>query len=206
MDVVFDLGGVVFQWRPQALMQQLFPQHAPDAAAAQKWTAQIFESFDPQSDWAQFDLGQITPQALAKRIAKRTGLQEVEITLLITSIPNHLVAQEGTVEIIHALKKQGHRLFYLSNMPAGYAAHLISRNDFFSQFDDGIFSAHVNQMKPSAEIFKNANQRFGVSGPGTLFIDDVQYNIDAAQAHGWTGIRFDNSAQVRQDLLGIGAL
>ena len=45
------------------------------------------------------------------------------------------------------------------------------------------------------------------SGPSTLFIDDARYNIDAAQALGWTGIRFDNSAQVRQDLLLImGAL
>ena len=44
------------------------------------------------------------------------------------------------------------------------------------------------------------------SGPSTLFIDDARYNIDAAQALGWTGIRFDNSAQVRQDLLLMGAL
>ena len=59
---------------------------------------------------------------------------------------------------------------------------MISSIAIFNQLDDEIISARVSQMKPSADIFRNANQRFGVSGPSTLFIDDVQYNIDAAQA------------------------
>jgi FMN phosphatase YigB (HAD superfamily) len=40
----------------------------------------------------------------------------------------------------------------------------------------------------------------------TVFIDDVQHNIDAANAHGWTGVRFDEPAQVRRDLVSLGLL
>ncbi|WP_194942719.1 hypothetical protein [Limnohabitans sp. Rim11] len=33
------------------------------------------------------------------------------------------------------------------------------------------------------------------------FIDDVQHNVDAAEAHGWTGIWFESHQQLRQHLV-----
>jgi 2-haloacid dehalogenase/putative hydrolase of the HAD superfamily len=206
MAVVFDLGGVVFQWQPLALLQQILPARAPDALVAKKWADQIFESFNPLSDWAQFDLGLIEPDALAAKISKRVGISEAEMHLLIDSIPSHMVPKPGTVEIISDLKAAGHALYYLSNMPAGYANFLESSHSFFQHFSDGIFSARVQQMKPQLPIFQSANQRFGVSGKNTVFIDDVQHNIDAANAHGWTGVRFDAPEQVRRDLVSLGLL
>lgn len=206
MAVVFDLGGVVFQWKPLTLLQEIFPVHAPDEAAAQKCAAQIFESFNPASDWAKFDLGLIEPDELARKISKRVGISEADLHLLIASIPPHMTPQKGTVSLIADLKAAGHTLFYLSNMPAGYADFLERSNDFFKHFSDGIFSARVQQIKPQMPIFQNANQRFGVSGKDTVFIDDVQANIDAAHAHGWTGVRFDDPQQVRRDLVSLGLL
>jgi FMN phosphatase YigB (HAD superfamily) len=158
------------------------------------------------SDWAQFDLGLIEPDALAAKISKRVGIPEADMHLLIASIPPHMVPQAGTVEIISDLKAAGHPLYFLSNMPAGYADHLERSNDFFRHFSDGIFSARIQQIKPQLPIFQSANARFGVSGKETVFIDDVQHNIDAAHAHGWTGLRFDEPAQVRRDLVAMGLL
>jgi len=88
-------------------------------------------------------------------------------------------------------------------MPASYADYLESQHDFFGYFSEGIFSARVQQIKPNLEIFQMANEKFKVSGKDTFFIDDVQHNIDAAHAHGWTGIRFDSPAQVRQKLVDL---
>jgi HAD superfamily hydrolase (TIGR01509 family) len=206
MAVVFDLGGVVFKWKPLELLQEIFPVHAPDEMAAKKCAAQIFESFNPDSDWAKFDLGLIEPDELAQKISKRTGMAEADIHLLIARIPSHMSPQQGTVSIISDLKAAGHQLYYLSNMPAGYSDFLESSHDFFAHFSDGIFSARVQQIKPQMPIFENANQRFGVSGKETIFIDDVQANIDAAHAHGWTGVRFDEPTQVRRDLVSLGLL
>lgn len=206
MAVVFDLGGVVFQWKPLLLLQQIWPDRAPDELEAKKWADQIFESFNPASDWAQFDLGLIEPDALAAKISKRVGITEAEMHLVIASIPPHMVPQQGTVEIMADLKAAGHTLYFLSNMPAGYANFLESSHVFFQHFSDGIFSARVQQMKPELPIFQSANQRFGVSGKDTVFIDDLQHNIDAAHAHGWTGVRFDEPFQVRRDLVKLGLL
>ena len=206
MAIVFDLGGVVFKWKPLELLQDIFPDRIPDSVTAKKWADQIFESFNPLSDWAQFDLGLIEPDALATKISKRVGIAEADMQLLIASIPPHMVPQQGTVALISELKAAGHPLYFLSNMPATYADHLERSNEFFRHFSDGIFSARVQQIKPQMPIFQNANQRFGVSGKDTVFIDDVQANIDAAHAHGWTGVRFDEPQQVKSELVSLGLL
>jgi putative hydrolase of the HAD superfamily len=204
-EVVFDLGGVVFQWKPLQLLQELFPQQVTSEALAREWAAQIFQTFHPEADWALFDLGQIEPVPLAQRIAVRTGLAESDLLRLMHGIPPHLQPIQGTVDLIHDLKAQGHRLYFLSNMPAGYADHLVRENSFFSQFEDGIFSAHVQQIKPLPDIFATAQARWPLQGQ-PVFIDDVQHNIDAAQQHGWQGIRFETPQQVRADLVAQGYL
>ena len=199
-DVVFDLGGVVFRWAPLVLLQQLFPQRMPDEASARHWAGEIFQTFSPEADWALFDLGQIEPDALAQRIARRTGLDVGELQRLIDGIPPHLTPLQGTVDLIGDLKAAGHRLYFLSNMPAPYAEHLQTVNPFFAQFEQGIFSAHVQQIKPLPGIFATAQARWPLRGV-PVFIDDVQHNIEAAHRHGWQGIRFETPQQVRAALV-----
>ncbi len=204
-EVVFDLGGVVFRWQPLVLLQELFPEQVRSEAVAREWAAQIFQTFHPEADWALFDLGLIEPEPLAQRIAARTDLAEADLLHLMRSIPPHLQPIQGTVDLIHDLKAQGHRLYFLSNMPAGYADHLVRVNPFFSQFEEGIFSAHVQQIKPLPDIFATAQARWPLRGQ-PVFIDDVQHNIDAAEQHGWRGIRFDTPEQVRAVLVAQGYL
>ena len=200
MNVVFDLGGVVFNWQPTVLLQQVLPRHATDEAAARQLAARLFQGFAPDADWALFDLGQIEPDALAHRIALRTGLAVAEVAAVISAIPPHLVPNQATVALMQDLRGAGHTLYYLSNMPAAYADELERSHAFFDWFADGVFSARVHQIKPNAEIFVTATQRFGVDGAHTVFIDDVLHNIEAAQRHGWYGVQFHSAEQVRVEL------
>jgi putative hydrolase of the HAD superfamily len=202
-DVVFDLGGVVFHWKPLQLLQELFPERVNSEAVAQDWATKIFQTFHPDADWALFDLGQIELEPLAKRIAARTGLAEPDLLRLMRGIPNHLQPIQGSVDLIHALKAQGHRLYFLSNMPAIYADHLVRVNALFSQFEAGIFSAHVQQIKPLPDIFATAQSRWPLRGQ-PVFIDDVQHNVEAAEQHGWSGLRFESPEQVRVALTARG--
>ena len=200
MKFVFDFGGVVFNWKPLVLLQQVLPHHAVDEASARDCAAAIFQGFHPTSDWALFDQGGIEPEALAHRIATRTGLAPDEVRTVIAAIPPHLVPDVGTVALMDELRGQGHQIYYLSNMPAGYADELECSHHFFEWFEDGIFSARIGQIKPNADIFETAVRQFGTAGVPTVFIDDVQHNIDAARHHGWQGIRFESAQQVRAAL------
>jgi len=201
MTLVFDLGGVVLNWHPSKLLQQVWPHRVKGDEDAKIWAGQIFESFNPQSDWAQFDLGLIDTENLATQIAHRVGVSKAEMETLIESIPQHLAPLKGTVKILSDLKSAGHDLFFLSNMPESYAHYLESTHDFFQYFSDGIFSARVQSIKPSAKIFEMANNKFKVSGKNTIFIDDIKHNVEAAELHGWTGIWFQSPTQLRQTLV-----
>jgi len=199
--VVFDFGAVLFRWQPVELLQQVLPQHAPDEATARHLGSSIFQSFAPDSDWARFDLGQMTPEALAQRIAQRTGLPFEAVGRVIEAALHHLVAVPASVALMRALKAAGNRMFYLSNMPVPYAEHLERANPFIAEFDGGIFSGRVGLMKPSPAIFELADQRFGIErGQPTLFIDDHAGNIAACQRHGWQGLHFGDAAQAEHEL------
>jgi len=204
--VVFDLGGVVLNWQPAAVLRKLLPQRIQTDDEARHWAGQIFQAFDPASDWALFDLGQIEPEALTRRIAQRTALTHEEVHAVVHGIPPNLTPMTGTVELIDTLHARGVPLYFLSNMPAPYADILLQANTFFGRFRDGIFSAHVQQIKPERPIFENANARFNAAGAGTLFIDDSAHNIATARAHGWTAIHFRDPAQCRAEMQGHGLL
>ncbi len=202
--VVFDFGAVLFQWQPLRLLQDTVPELAPDEPSARALAARIFESFTPASDWALFDLGQLDEAALATRIARRTGATEPQVRKVIDAIPPHLVAQPASVALFRELRAAGHRMYFLSNMPAPYADSLERHNPFIAEFDDGIFSGRVGLMKPGAPIFQLAQRRFNLAPELTVFIDDHTGNIDAARALGWQGVQFESAAQCAGELRALG--
>jgi putative hydrolase of the HAD superfamily len=202
--VVFDFGGVMFRWQPLALLQEVVPELAPDEATARETAVRIFQSFEPQSDWAQFDLGRIAPEVLTRRIAARIGAAEAQIRRVVDAIPGHLEAHPESVALMRRLKAAGHRLYYLSNMPEPYAVHLEREHAFMADFADGIFSARVGLMKPDAAIFRLAQQRFALDPPRTMFVDDHRGNVDAARALGWHALHFRSAAQCEDDARALG--
>ncbi len=200
--VVFDFAGVVFGWQPLALLQRLIPRQAVDAASAQHWAGQIFQGYD--GDWAAFDRGTVQPDDLVQRIARRTGLGPADVRAVVDAVPLDLQPLPDTVALIEALHAAGHALFFLSNMPAPYADHLDRQHAFLQRFQDGIYSARVQLVKPERAIFDLAALRFGRAPGELLFFDDVVANVAAAQAAGWQACHFTGAASARQALTTAG--
>lgn len=195
--IVFDFGGVLFRWRPDELLQQVLPQRAPDAAQAAHWVRQIFQGYG--GDWGEFDRGTVGVPDLVQRIAARTGLAPDEVQAVVDAVPEALAPVPETVallaELRAATRAAGTRLCYLSNMPAPYADHLEATHPFLGWFDDGVFSARVQQIKPEPAIFATAAARFGVPVERLVFLDDHAPNVEAARAAGWQGVHFQDAAQ-----------
>lgn len=198
--VVFDFGAVLFRWRPLELLQQVWPAVACDAASARHWADLIFQSADPHSDWAQFDLGQVEEEELILRLNRRTGVAQTELRRLIEAIADHLVPMEDSVKLFWRLKRAGHRLFYLSNMPRPYAESLQQRNAFISAFDAGVFSCDVSMIKPDRRLFQHVQDELGLTPQHTLFIDDHPANVEAARQLGWQAVHFVDAAQTEAQI------
>ncbi|HNJ82042.1 MAG TPA: HAD family phosphatase [Piscinibacter sp.] len=204
MNVVFDFGGVLFNWRPPELLARTLPQHVHDAASAQRWVHDFFQGYG--GDWGDFDRGNVEPEALAERIAARTGLAVEEARRVIDAVPAELTPIAGSVALLHELHAAQRPLYFLSNMPAPYAQHLEDTHGFLALFRGGVFSARAGLCKPEAAIYEHCARELGLVPERTLFIDDVQHNVDAARAAGWQALRFESPAQLGEELRGRGLI
>jgi len=201
LNLVFDLGGVVLDWRPADLLQATFPDQASSHQHAAALAQQVFG----HADWLAFDQGVLGAAELTRRTAARLALDASALATLIDSIGDLLQPMAGALELLDRLRQRrdGHsplRLYYLSNMPQPYARVLESRFEFFSWFDGGLFSSDVQLIKPDPAIYQLLARRYAFNPGQTLFVDDLQANVRAAQALGWRGHHFVSPQQLRVQL------
>ena len=193
--IVFDVGGVLVHWQPLELMRQALPAQAHDPTSAKAVAAAVFQTFAPTADWAQFDLGRIGAEALAERIAARTGYPLQGLRALIAAIPAHIQPMPASLALLECARAAGHRLALLSNMPVPYADHLEAQHECFGWFEARVFSGRVGLIKPERAMFEHARDAMALDLDRTLFIDDHPANIDAARACGWQALHFEDAAQ-----------
>ncbi len=204
MNVVFDFGGVLFRWHPASFLARVWPHRVGDADSGTAVAAEFFQNYT--GDWGAFDQGLIDAATVTDRIATRTGWPHGEVAQVVRAVPDELQLLPGTVTLIQELKRAGHRLFYLSNMPEPYANHLERHYPLNEWFESGLFSGRVKQSKPSAEIYRLAIERFGVAPASCLFLDDHWANIEAARAAGWQALLFSDADAMRPQLQALGLL
>jgi putative hydrolase of the HAD superfamily len=202
MKIVFDFGGVLFNWHPPSLLRRELPLRATDEASARHWVAEIFQAYG--GDWGEFDRGSVSPAALVERIAARTGLGPAEVQAVVDGVPAELQPMADSVALLARLREAGRDLYFLSNMPAPYATHLEAEHDFVGWFRDGVFSARVGLVKPERAIFELAASRFSAAPQDLVFIDDHLPNVEAARAAGWTALHFSDALRCEGELHTLG--
>ena len=202
--IVFDFGGVLFQWQPARLMQREVPNLAPDLEAGQALAAKFFQNYS--GDWAEFDRGTVSVPDLVQRISQRTGLATADVQRIVDGVPRELQPLPDSVAWLRQLRDEGRPLHFLSNMSLPYAQLLQDRHDFIGWFASGIFSGREHLIKPEAAIYELAEQRFGAQPSELVFLDDHLPNVQAAQQRGWNALHFNNAAQAKSEMLERGWL
>jgi putative hydrolase of the HAD superfamily len=193
LNIVFDLGGVVFNWQPDAIIKSVFQ----DTNTHDLVRKNIFE----HPDWLELDRGSIALKRAIDRGAARTGLPVEDIERLLNAVPPSLTPISETIELIHELSRTTNRLFVLSNMALASIAYLEHRHTFWSVFDGVVISSRIQKVKPEIQIYEHLLQRYRLVPHDTVFIDDLQQNLTAASSVGIRTIRFTNASQCRQALM-----
>ncbi len=117
---------------------------------------------------------------------------------------NHYI-HDDVMEIVKQLKNIQMPLAVLSNTVAEHALYLTQKG-IYDEFDELIFSYQVNKRKPDPEIYLLALEKVEAAPHETFYVDDLQVNIDAANALGMHGILFTNAKDLEKELKKIGAL
>jgi len=200
-NLVFDFGAVLIEWQPARLVASHFPELAATPEAMQQAVRSIFG----HADWHNFDRGKVSADDVAQRSAQRLALPLDEMRRLVLDIGERLTPVDETMEvlaeIVHRRDQRGDvRLYYLSNMPTPYARTLERKYDFVAWFDGGIFSGDVQHSKPDPVIYQLLQSKYTLEPRRTLFVDDVQDNVDVACSLGWSGLRFVSAPLLRSSL------
>ena len=204
MNLVFDFGAVLIEWQPARLVASHFPELAATPEAAQQAARSIFG----HADWHDFDRGALSADGVAQRTAQRLALHLDEVRRLVSGIGERLTPIQETMDLVAELAQRRDqrgdvRLYYLSNMPVPYARTLEKKYAFLSWFDGGIFSGDVQRSKPDVAIYQLLQSRYALEPAQTLFVDDVQDNVDVACSLGWGGLRFVSALQLRSSLANL---
>jgi len=198
LNIIFDLGGVVVTWEPDAIIARVFE----DSGIRAKVRSEVFR----HADWLELDRG-VLPQADAvARAAARTGLSESEIEKLFRTVPPSLVAIPETVDLLYRLRARGHRLYVLSNMHFAFIEHLETTYTFWEVFEGGVISCRIHLIKPEPEIYSHLLREYALNEAETVFIDDTEVNLEAAARFGILTIRFENPEQCEKQLRALNCI
>lgn len=191
-NVIFDLGGVVFDWNPDHIVSRVQP--VPELQASLK------EALFKHADWRMFDRGTITESELIERLQSRLGATRREVDAILDAVRNSLVEKPETIKLLRALQGQGTPLYCLSNMPASIYTHLRQRHHFWDAFSGIVISGEIQMMKPEPEVFLHLLTTFSLRPEESVFIDDLRANIESAKQVGLHTILFKDAVQCRREL------
>lgn len=198
MNIVFDLGGVVFHWNPDELIASCF-----SSEGEQKIVKKHFLS---HPDWAELDRGTMDKESALRNAEKRSGISYDRLKKILDITPDFLAPKSETIDLIHRIKEKGHKLFILSNMHHDSMNHLDRTYSFLELFDGKVASCRVGLVKPEEEIYEYLLNAFSLAPEETVFIDDMKENVDAASRLGIHPIQFKDARQCEEALKDLGCL
>jgi putative hydrolase of the HAD superfamily len=198
VNVVFDLGGVVLAWQPITIVASVFASPADQAL--------VLREVLGHRDWVELDRGTLPLDDAVARAAARTGIAPRRIEELFDAVPPALVPMPASIELVKAVRHAGRRLYVLSNLHRASFAYLARTDELFGLFDGRVVSCEVGACKPEPAIYQHLLERHALDPLETVFVDDLQVNLDAAAAFGMRTIRFDGADACRARLADLGCL
>lgn len=191
--IVFDLGGVLIDWKPEYLYRKIFDNEKE---------MRDFLSGICTSEWnEQHDAGRPLQEG-TEELVKQFPHYENEIRAYYGRWEEMLGGEMAeTVELLRKLRQQDHlKLYALTNWSAETYPIAEKKYEFLQWFDGIIVSGKEKTRKPFSDIFQLLLKRFHLSASSTLFIDDNLRNVKAAASEGFQTIHFTTAEELEKEL------
>jgi putative hydrolase of the HAD superfamily len=178
-NIVFDLGNVLISFIPsEYLKKKNYPSNIRNT---------ILNDIFRSEEWKKLDNGDITVSEAIESIALKSALKKEEIALVFNLRIDIMFPLDDNVRLLPELKKQGFRVFYLSNFH--FDTFEAVKNDyyFFRYFDGGVISADIKLSKPDVRIYRYILNKYSLNPEECLYIDDIEENVLTAESAGMQG-------------------
>jgi 2-haloacid dehalogenase len=189
---VFDLGGVLIDWRREFLYEQLIPD--PERRT---WFLDTICSLEWNADG---DRGRPFAELIAERTARFPDQAELIAAYWERWDEMSGPAIADTVQILVELQQRAVPTYALTNWSAETLPRVRHRYPFLEAFDGMLVSGEEGVIKPDPTIYLLLCERFGLRPEDTFFVDDSAANVDAAAAMGFTAHRYTSADALRAAL------
>ncbi|MDR2904215.1 MAG: HAD family phosphatase [Clostridiales bacterium] len=195
-NIIFDQGGVLVDYTPKEYLKSL----GFDELQVEK----IFETVFTAPLWLELDRGTYRNKEAIELYAKDHPELAKEIELVLTgSFDTMLSVREDSAEFLKELKKEGYNIYVLSNFSADGYDYILPRFDYLNYVDEKVISAYVKMIKPNKDIYEYTVEKLGIVPEESIFIDDLQENLEPAKALGIHTVLFTTLDEVKAKVRGL---
>jgi 2-haloacid dehalogenase len=191
--LIFDFGGVLLNWDPYNLYLGFFNGNT---AAVEHFLAEI--------DFQTWNLEQDRGRSFAAGVAELSARFPQYADLIKTyderweeSISGPI---QSTVDTLQPFKKNGYRLYGLTNWSAEKFQLVKHKYAFFELFETILVSGTVHLVKPDPRIFQLMLNQIGRPAGECILIDDSATNVAAARKLGFNAVQFKSAPQMLAEL------
>jgi len=198
--VVLDYGNVLYAWEPMA-------------AVAGYVSAEAWDEFVADGDFLawneRLDLGEPFEQVLndyARAHPERPDWVEI-LALYRERFSASLTGPvPGVAAVLDELLAAGAALYGLTNFDAGPFERARLLVPQLERFTGIVVSGREHLAKPDDAVFELILQRYDLEAGSTLFVDDSEINIRAADRLGLRTHHFTGAGRLRAELIALGLL
>ena len=186
-NVIFDFGQVLVRFEPSYMVGK----YVSDPVDAALLAHIVFD----RKYWDTLDAGTITDAEVVADIKTRVPARLGDaVEQIYYNWIYHIPEVDGMRELIlHVKQAYGAPIYVLSNISTYFAAHA-HEIPILELVDGCVFSAVCGMTKPNTDIFEHICEKFALEPAETVFADDREENVRAAQSVGMAGYVFDGDA------------
>jgi 2-haloacid dehalogenase len=193
-NIIFDLGGVLIDWNPEYVYLDAF-----------KGNRKKMEKFFDEVCTFDWNENQDAGYPLANATEDRIALfpEQADLIRMYYGRWEEMLrgSISGTVSILKkVVSNNDYRVFALTNWSAETFPIALKRFDFLHWFEGIVVSGTERTRKPFPEIYETTLERYDLKACESIFIDDNERNVAAANQLGIQTIKFLNPHQLEKDL------
>ncbi|EGQ9573793.1 HAD family phosphatase [Vibrio alginolyticus] len=195
-NVIFDVGNVLVRWSPVEIVRLTFG----GSVESEKMAQMLFSS----QIWKDLNKGTISEREAKQRYQREHQVTTEEMDRFFYYVKHTQILLYGSIELLKRVKRAGYGVYALTDNINEIVEHLRTTYEFWPLFDGAIISSEVQLLKPQAEIYQTLLSKYQLNPEETVFLDDMPYNVEGAQAVGMAAIQFENAQQCELELKAMG--
>ena len=179
-NIIFDIGNVILNFN----YKEILPKYTTDKEA-QDFIEQYIVNSPEWLGYALIDTGYITKEEAISIVQDRTNhIHDKIIENFWNTYNNYAFIDKQVISLLNILKKQGYKIFLLSNINS-HTHEAIKDSGLFQLVDGYVLSYLEHQIKPYEAIYQTLIERYNISPKESVFLDDNEKNINTANKLGF---------------------